>query len=576
MKASKMLMPTLREVPAEAELASHKLMLRAGMMRKAASGFYSYLPLAWRSIKKIENIIREEMDAKGGQELMMPVLQPAEIWQESGRWSVYGAEMWRIQDRNGRDFCLGPTHEEMISVLFKNDVHSYKQLPQLLYQIQTKYRDERRPRFGLMRSREFIMKDLYSFDIDEAGLDVSYNAMYDAYSRIFTRCGLNFRPVEADSGAIGGKGSHEFMALAEAGESAILYCDTCDYAATDEIAGREPLPVEPEEMLAMEKVDTPDCASVEDVAAFLKVPTNRIVKTMYYQADDELVIVLIRGDRTINEAKLQALLGCNELTLAEHAGIEKNGSKVGYLGPVGVEGVKIYADAEVPLMYNVIVGANDGERHLLNVNYQRGDFKIDEVADLRYLTEGEQCPCCHGHLKLARGIEVGQVFKLHTKYSDSGLHVYFTGEDGQERPVVMGCYGIGVGRTLAAVIEQSHDDDGIIWPMTVAPYQVVVIPVNDREPELVAAAERIYAELGKLGVEVVLDDRGERAGVKFKDADLIGYPLRVTVGAKALARGNVEVKFRATGEMEEWPLDEVSAKLAAYISEQVQALTPER
>lgn len=574
MKASKMLMPTLREVPAEAELISHKLMLRAGLMRKAASGFYSYLPLAWRSIKKIENIIREEMDAKGGQELMMPVLQPAEIWQESGRWAVYGAEMWRIKDRNNRDFCLGPTHEEMISVLFKNDVHSYKQLPQLLYQIQNKYRDERRPRFGLMRSREFIMKDLYSFDIDEAGLDISYNKMYDAYSRVFTRCGLTFRPVEADSGAIGGKGSHEFMALAEAGESAILYCDTCDYAATDEIAGREPLPVEPEEMLAIEKVDTPDCASVEDVAKFLNVPTSRIVKTMYYQADDELIIVLIRGDRTINEAKLQALLGCNELALAEHAGIEKSGSKVGYLGPVGVEGIKIYADSEVPPMFNVVVGANDGERHLLNVNYQRGDFKIDVVSDLRYLTEGEQCPCCHGHLKLARGIEVGQVFKLHTKYSDSDLHVYYTGEDGQERPVVMGCYGIGVGRTLAAVIEQSHDADGIIWPMTVAPYQVVIIPVNDREPELVAAAERIYAELAARGVEVVLDDRGERAGVKFKDADLIGYPLRVTVGAKALARGNVEVKVRATGEMEEYPLDKAADMLVEYINKAVAELQP--
>lgn len=575
MKASKMFMPTLREVPAEAELASHKLMLRAGMMRKCASGVYSYLPLAWRSIKKIENIVREEMDAKGGQELLMPAVQPAEIWQESGRWAVYGAEMWRIKDRNGRDFCLGPTHEEMISVLFKNDIRSYKAMPQLLYQIQTKYRDERRPRFGLMRSREFIMKDLYSFDTDEAGLSVSYDAMYDAYSRVFTRCGLNFRPVEADSGAIGGKGSHEFMALAEAGESAILYCDTCDYAATDEIAGRDPLPVAAEEMLPMEKVDTPDCASVEDVAEFLHVPTNRIVKTMYYQADDELIIVLIRGDRTINEAKLQALLGCAELNLAEHAGIEKGGSKVGYLGPVGVQGIKIYADSEVPLMYNVIVGANDGERHLLNVNYQRGDFNIDVVSDLRYLTEGEQCPCCSGHLKLARGIEVGQVFKLHTKYSES-LHVYYTGEDGVERPVVMGCYGIGVGRTLAAVIEQSHDDDGIIWPMTVAPYQVVVIPVNDREPELVAAAEKIYAELQARGIEVVLDDRGERAGVKFKDADLIGYPLRVTVGAKALARGNVEVKFRATGEMEEWPVDEAADKLAAYVAQAIEALTPER
>lgn len=570
MKASNMFAPTLREVPAEAEIISHKLMLRAGMLRKTASGVYTYLPLAWRSIHKIEEIVRQEMDAKGGQELLMPAVQPAEIWQESGRWDVYGAELWRVKDRNGRDFCLGPTHEEMISIIFRNDVRSYKQLPQLWYQIQTKYRDERRPRFGLMRSREFIMKDLYSFDLDEAGLAKSYDLMYDAYSRVFARCGLNFRPVEADSGAIGGKGSHEFMALAESGESAILYCDTCDWAATDEIAGREPLPVPAEEMLPVEKVDTPDCGTVEDVAKFLQVPTNRIVKTMYYQADEQLVIALVRGDRRINEIKLQGLLGCNELTLAENAALEVHGQKVGYLGPVGVDGVKIVADAEVPLMFNVIVGANDGERHLLNVNYQRGDFRIDQVADLRYLEEGEQCPHCQGHLKLARGIEVGQIFKLHTKYSDS-LHVVYAGEDGQEHPVVMGCYGIGIGRTLAAVVEQCNDADGIIWPMAVAPYQAVIIPVNDREPELKEAAERIYAELETAGVEVVLDDRQERAGVKFKDADLIGYPVRITVGAKALARGNVEVRLRKNGEIQEIALDSLTDWLKAYIEAEIAA-----
>lgn len=570
MKASNMFAPTLREVPAEAEIISHKLMLRAGMLRKTASGVYTYLPLAWRSIHKIEEIVRQEMDAKGGQELLMPAVQPAEIWQESGRWDVYGAELWRVKDRNGRDFCLGPTHEEMISIIFRNDVRSYKQLPQLWYQIQTKYRDERRPRFGLMRSREFIMKDLYSFDLDEAGLAKSYDLMYDAYSRVFARCGLNFRPVEADSGAIGGKGSHEFMALAESGESAILYCDTCDWAATDEIAGREPLPVPAEEMLPVEKVDTPDCGTVEDVAKFLQVPTNRIVKTMYYQADEQLVIALVRGDRRINEIKLQGLLGCNELTLAENAALEVHGQKVGYLGPVGVDGVKIVADAEVPLMFNVIVGANDGERHLLNVNYQRGDFRIDQVADLRYLEEGEQCPHCQGHLKLARGIEVGQIFKLHTKYSDS-LHVVYAGEDGQKHPVVMGCYGIGIGRTLAAVVEQCNDADGIIWPMAVAPYQAAIIPVNDREPELKEAAERIYAELETAGVEVVLDDRQERAGVKFKDADLIGYPVRITVGAKALARGNVEVRLRKNGEMQEIALDSLTDWLKAYIEAEIAA-----
>lgn len=566
MKASKMLAPTLREVPAEAEIVSHKLMLRAGMMRKVASGVYTYLPLAWRSIRKIEQIIREEMDAKGGQELLMPAVQPAEIWQESGRWGVYGAELWRVKDRNGRDFCLGPTHEELISVTVRGDVRSYKQLPLLLYQIQTKYRDERRPRFGLMRSREFIMKDLYSFDIDEAGLSESYDKMYDAYSRVFTRCGLNFRPVEADTGAIGGKGSHEFMALAEAGESAILYCDTCDYAATDEIAGRDPLPVTPEEMLPIEKVDTPDCGTVEDVAKFLNVPASRIVKTMYYQADGELVIVLIRGDRRINEIKLQGLLGCNELALADNAEIEQNGSKVGYLGPVGVENIKILADAEVPLMFNVIVGANDSERHLLNVNFQRGDFRIDQTADLRYLEEGEQCPHCGGHLKLARGIEVGQIFKLRTKYSES-LHVNYTAEDGAEHPMVMGCYGIGVGRTLAAVIEQSHDSDGIIWPVAVAPYHVVIIPVNDREQELVDTANKLYDEISAAGLEAMLDDRGERAGVKFKDADLIGYPVRITVGAKSLARGCVEVKIRKTGEMQEIPVGDVTAWLKDFVQQ---------
>ncbi len=568
MKASNMFAPTLREVPADAEIISHKLMLRAGMIRKTASGVYTYLPLAWRSIRKIEEIVRQEMDAKGGQEVLMPAVQPAEIWQESGRWNVYGAELWRVKDRNGRDFCLGPTHEEMISMIFRNDVRSYKQLPQLWYQIQTKYRDERRPRFGLMRSREFIMKDLYSFDLDEAGLDKSYNLMYDAYNRVFTRCGLNFRPVEADSGAIGGKGSHEFMALADAGESAILYCDTCDWAATDEIAGREPLPVEPEEMLPMEKVDTPSCGTVEDVAKFLSLPTNRIVKTMYYKADEQLVIVLVRGDRRINEIKLQSLLGCNELELADNASLSTGGQKVGYLGPVGVDKIKIYADNEVPLMYNVVVGANDGERHLLNVNYQRGDFRIDQTADLRYLEEGEQCPHCQGHVKLARGIEVGQIFKLHTKYSDS-LHVNYTAEDGHERPVVMGCYGIGIGRTLAAVIEQSHDDDGIIWPMPVAPYQSVIIPVNDRETELVNTAENLYTELIAAGVEVVLDNRQERAGVKFKDADLIGYPVRITVGAKALARGNVEVRLRQNGEMQEVAVAEVKSWLQDYIAAEI-------
>lgn len=568
MKVSKMFAPTLREVPADAEIASHQLMLRAGMMRKVASGIYTYLPLAWKSLKKIEEIIREEMDAVDGQELLLPAVQPAEWWQESGRWGVYGAELWRVKDRGGRDFCLGPTHEEVITITFRNDVRSYKQLPMRLYQIQTKFRDERRPRFGLMRGREFIMKDMYSFDKDIEGLDQSYEDAYNAYTRVFTRCGLNFRPVEADSGAIGGKGSHEFMALAETGESAILYCDTCDYAATDEIAGREPDAVAVEEMLAMETVETPACESVPALGEFLNVPLSKIVKTMYYMADEELIVVLIRGDRTINECKLQGYLGCNELMMAADAQIEDETRKCGYLGPIGLENIRIIADHEVPPMYNIIVGANDGEKHILNVNYQRGDFRIDEVTDLRYLEVGEKCPCCEGKLEGARGIEVGQVFKLFTKYSDS-LNATFLDENGIAKPAVMGCYGIGVGRTLAAIIEQSHDEDGILWPMAVAPYHVAIVPASDKDENVLAHADTIYKELMAAGIETVLDDRKERPGVKFKDADLIGYPVRITIGAKSLDRGIMEVKIRATGEVHEIPVAEVKEFVCNFVNEEL-------
>lgn len=571
MKASKMFAPTLREVPAEAEIVSHKLMLRAGMMRKAASGIYTYLPLAWRSLKKIETIIREEMDAADGQELLMSALQPAEWWKESGRWDVYGQEMWRIKDRHDRDFCLGPTHEEVITVTFRNDVRSYKQLPLRLYQIQTKFRDERRPRFGLMRGREFIMKDLYSFDLDEAGLDKAYKDMYKAYTNVFNRCGLECRPVEADSGAIGGSGSHEFMALAESGESKILYCDSCDHAATVEFESRIPDEVPAEDFAAQEKIATPGCESVEDVAAFLKLPVEKVVKTMYYKGDGEIIVVLIRGDRKVNETKLQNYMGCNELTMATDAEVESYGGKVGYLGPMGIEGVKIVADKEVPLMYNVIVGANEEGYHIINVNYKKGDFRIDDVADLREVAAGEGCPCCGGTLHLARGIEVGQIFKLHTKYSDA-LHAVYTDENGNEVPAVMGCYGIGVSRTLAAIIEQSYDDDGIIWPMAVAPYHVVVVPVNNKDENLMNVADDIYRQLMKDKVEVVLDDRKERPGVKFKDADLIGYPLRVTIGAKSLEKGMVEVKIRKTGEVQEVPVAEVVDWVESYIGERLGTL----
>ncbi|MDR2711676.1 MAG: proline--tRNA ligase [Clostridiales bacterium] len=555
MRASRLFVSTMREVPAEAEIISHKLMLRAGMIHKEAAGIYTYLPLAWRSMKKIMQIIREEMDAAGGQELFMSTAHPAEIWQQSGRWQVYGAELWRLQDRHGRDFCLAPTHEEMITLNVKNIARSYRQLPQLLYQIQTKFRDERRPRFGLMRGREFIMKDLYSFDRDEAGLDASYQAMYQAYSNIFHRCGLRFRPVEADSGAIGGKGSHEFMALAESGEAEILYCTSCDYAASSEIAATPPQGTgSGEELKEVEDVYTPDCITVEDVANFLGVTPDRVVKTMCYQADDRLVLVLIRGDRQINEIKLKNILDCFELQFAPDEAIRAAGLVPGYLGPVGVKEIKIIADSEVPLMVNHECGGGRESHHFLNINPGR-DYQIDLVDDIRLVRDGEPCPHCGKALAMARGIEVGQVFKLHTKYSKV-LGARYADENGQEKDMVMGCYGIGVGRTMAAVIEQNHDDGGIIWPMAVAPYQVIVIPVNDRDSELMALAEKLYQELLRQKIEAVLDDRPERPGVKFNDADLLGYPFRVTIGKKAKEEQLLELKERATGEVRFLPFTE--------------------
>ncbi len=573
MRASKMLAPTLREVPAEAEIASHQLMMRAAMLRKVASGVYTYMPLAWRTMKKICAIIREEMDAADGQEIAMPVLQPAELWEESGRWGAYGAEMWRIQDRNERNFCLGPTHEEIITYHCRNEIRSYKQLPQRIYQIQDKFRDERRPRFGLMRSREFMMKDLYSFDRDQAGLDESYRLMYQAYSNIFRRCGLNFRPVEADTGAIGGSGSHEFMALAESGESAIVYCDSCDYAASVEIASLPPQGNGGEQSLQeIKKTATPDCSTVEDVAAFLGLPASQVAKALCYKADGEVVLVLIRGDRHLSETKLQNALGCVELEMADDAAIRAKGMVPGYMGAIGAHDVRVIVDREVPLIVNAVCGANEQGYHLLNVNYSREDFKADIVADLREVTPGEPCPHCgKGTLQGARGIEVGQIFKLYDKYSKAMGAVY-TDENGEDKPVVMGCYGIGVGRTMAAVIEQSHDEYGIVWPMSVAPYQVVVVPVNDKDEALATAAEQLYQELLAAGVEVVLDDRAERPGVKFNDADLIGYPLRVTIGGKSLAKGVMELKERATGEVTEVPVDQVSAVVCQKVKEALAAL----
>lgn len=548
MKASQMYAPTLREVPAEAEVISHKLMLRAGMIRKAAGGLYTYLPLAWRVLKKIENIVREEMDAKGGQELLMPILQPAELWQESGRWGAYGDEMIRVTDRHNRPFCLGPTHEEMITALVRSEVRSYRQLPLMLYQIQNKYRDERRPRFGLMRGREFIMKDLYSFDKDEAGLDISYQKMYDAYENIFRRCGLKCRPVEADSGAIGGKGSHEFMVLAESGEAGVVYCDACNYAANEEKAELFPIEAAAEELGEVTLVHTPDTKTIALVADYLNVDVTKTVKAVAYSCEKGAILVFVRGDHEVNEIKVQNAMDCLEIEMASEAQIADFGSVGGFMGPIGLnrDNVTVIVDSTVKNMVNAIYGANRLDHHYTNINYGR-DYTADIVTDVRLIQEGDPCPHCGAPVKAARGIEVGQVFKLFTKYSQA-LKATFLDENGKEKPMVMGCYGVGVSRTMAAAIEQNHDDNGIIWAASIAPYHAVIVPINSKNAEQMALAEQLYEALGKAGVECVLDDRKERAGVKFKDADLIGYPLKITVGPKALKEDQIEVKVRKTGE----------------------------
>ena len=555
MRVSKLYAPTLREVPAEAEVVSHQLMLRAGFMRKAAGGIYTYLPLAWRVLKKIERIVREEMDAKGSQELLMPIVQPAEIWQESGRWDVYGAEMFRLQDRHNRCFCLGPTHEEMVTTLIRGDVRSYRQLPLSVYQIQNKYRDERRPRFGLMRGREFIMKDAYSFDRDEAGLDKSYQDMYDAYTNIFTRCGLNFRPVEADSGAIGGSGSHEFMVIADSGEAEIVFCTSCDYAANVEKAELFPLEAQEEAMLTKEEVVTPDCKTIADVCAYLKLPVDHSVKAVAYNSEKGLILCFVRGDHEVNEIKVINTCGVIDLEMATEEQLAAAGTVGGYMGPVGIENKKVIVvvDATVMKMHNVCCGANKEGYHFINVNPGR-DFTPTYVADIRLIQEGDPCPHCGGEVSKARGIEVGQVFKLFTKYS-SALKATYLDENGKEQPMVMGCYGVGVSRRMAAAIEQNYDDNGIIWPIEIAPYHVLVVPVNTKDEASAAKAEEIYMQLKKVGLETVIDDRNERPGVKFKDADLIGYPLRVVVGPKTLTEGKLEVKIRKTGEIRYLPLD---------------------
>jgi prolyl-tRNA synthetase len=548
MRTTQLWAPTLRETPAEAEIVSHQLMLRAGFIRKAAGGVYSYLPLGLRVLKKIEAIVREEMNAKGGQELLMPIMQPAEMWRETGRWDVYGDEMFRLKDRHDREFCLGPTHEEMITTLVRSEVRSYRQLPIMLYQIQNKYRDEIRPRFGLMRGREFVMKDLYSFDRDEKGLDESYNKMYDAYSKIFTRCGLTFRPVEADPGAIGGSGTHEFMVIADSGEAAIVYCPKCDYAANVEKAELHPIECEAEPLKELQEVSTPGTKTIEAVCKYLDINAAKTIKTISYDTDKGPVFALVRGDHEVNEIKLQNQIGCLYLNLADEAYVRRQtGCVPGFIGPVGLKDVTIVADASVMKLYNAVCGANKIDHHLINVNPNR-DFKPTIIADIRLIREGDPCPRCGNPVNTARGIEVGQVFKLYTKYSKA-LKATYLDVNGKEQPMVMGCYGIGVSRTMAASIEQNNDEHGIIWPAAIAPYHAVVIPINTKDQAQLELSEKIYAALNDAAVETVIDDREERAGVKFKDADLIGYPLKITIGPKTINENKVEVKIRRSGEV---------------------------
>ena len=574
MKLSKMHLKTLREVPNEAEIPSHILMMRTGMIRRLASGVYGFMPLGWRSIRKVENIVREEMDAAGGQEILMSAVQPAELWQDSGRWYAYGPELWRVKDRHGRDFCLGPTAEEIFTDIVRTDVTSHRQLPMNLYQIQTKYRDEARPRFGLMRSREFIMKDSYSFDKDYEGLDKSYQEMYDAYTKIFTRCGLTFRPVEADTGAIGGSNSHEFTAFSEVGESEIAFCEHCDMAATVERAECVDAPASDAEMLALEEVHTPETKTIEEVAAFLGVEKSQTMKALLFVTYDEeqkengYVAAFIRGDRELNMIKLVNALDIPEHSI-EFADEEKMGASCGcvggFTGPIGLHDCKIVVDSELVGQKNLVAGANKTDHHIKNVNYGR-DFEGDIVVDIKNLLEGDSCPVCGAPVKHTRGIEVGQVFKLGTKYSES-MGATYKDENQQDQLIVMGCYGIGITRTVAAVIEQHHDENGIIWPMSVAPYHVIITVMKPDDEVQAEVAEKIYADLQKAGAEVLLDDRKERPGVKFKDADLLGIPIRITVGRGA-ADGIVEYKMRRDADKVELGVEEAITKAITTVNEE--------
>jgi prolyl-tRNA synthetase len=560
MRTSQLLLPTLREDPGEAETVSHRLMLRSGLIRKVAAGIYTYLPMGLRIIRKVEHIVREEMNRAGAQELLMPIASPAELWKETGRWDFYGKELLRFKDRHERDFCLGPTHEEVITDLFRREVRSYRQLPLNFYQIQTKFRDEIRPRFGLMRGREFIMKDAYSFDRDDAGARINYQKMYDAYHRIFSRCGLNFRAVEADTGLIGGTSSHEFMVLADTGEETVVYSETGTYAANVERAeALPPTDTSTEDLRPLRRVSTPRCRTVEEVTTFLKVDASQLVKTLLYSTGRETVAVLIRGDHDANEIKIKRLLGVPELELAGQATVEQlTGAPVGFAGPVGLKGIRIVADHAVQAARNVVVGGNQADTHIIDANYDR-DFQVELFADLRNARAGDLSPRKDGVLKTTKGIEVGHVFMLGTKYSQA-MKASFLDPNGKETLAVMGCYGIGIGRTAAAAVEQNHDDKGIVWPYPIAPFHVHLIPLG-QSAGVTAATTTLYDALQQAGLEVLWDDRDERAGVKFNDADLIGAPFQVIVGEKGLAEGLLEVKTRKTGEKMKWPPAEIPRKI---------------
>ena len=554
MKMSNMLVSTLREVPAEAEIESHKLMLRAGMMRKMAAGIYNYMPLGLKVLKNVEDIVREEMNNAGAQEFLASAVLPAELWQESGRWDAYGAEMFRLKDRNNREFCLGPTHEEVFTDIARNEIKSYKQLPVNLYQIQTKYRDERRPRFGVMRSREFIMKDAYSFDKDQAGLDLSYNKMREAYIKVFNRCGIDAKCVAADSGAIGGANSAEFMVQSEVGEDDVVFCSVCDYAANIEKAEATSDVFEKEELLAVEKVSTPNCKSIEEVSTFLNISPKKTVKLLMFNVDEKIVAVLVRGDREVNEVKVaNAANASGDILMATHEEyVKATGCGIGSGGPIGLKVDVLLVDSEVKNMYNFVAGANETGFHAINVNYGR-DFE-GTIGDYRNVESGEKCPHCDGTITISRGTEVGHIFQLGTKYSKA-MNATFIDENGKNAHFVMGCYGIGLTRTVASIVEQHHDDNGIVWPLAVAPYHISVIPVNIKDEAQMKIANDLYTELRAIGVDAILDDRNERPGVKFKDSELIGIPMRVTVGKK-ITDGEVEFKLR-DGEMEVVKIEEV-------------------